>query len=71
MTTIFDSKAFTWLAAVLIALTLSLSYTLDLTSDEQVEVATAAAVRDLADSEIYPTPQRVFDTYASISRERK
>lgn len=69
--TIFDSKVFTWIAAILIAMVLSLGHLVDLPSDEHVECVTAAAVSDLADNEIHPTPQEVFDTYSRLSRRIK
>lgn len=69
--TIFDSKVFTWISAILIALVLSLGHLLDLPSDEHVERVTAAAVSDLADDGIHPTPQEVFDTYSRLSRSVK
>lgn len=69
--TIFDSKLFTWIAAILIALVLSLGHLLDLPSDEHAERVTAAMVSDLADDEIHPTPQKVFDAYLHLSRSAK
>ena len=69
--TIFDSKVFTWIAAILIALVLSLGHLLDLPSDEHAERVTAALVSDLADDEIQSTPQEVFDAYSRLSRSTK
>ena len=68
--TTFDSKLFTWAAAILVALVLSLGHLLDLPSDDHIERATALSVADLADDSILPTPQYVFANYSRTSYSR-